>query len=479
MAMSITGYVECGIARARAELGLSPEAGIAAEAVGTVWKYALAAALAEQWGGEAALREFLHAGRITREELAAAAERWLPELAAMRPGLPLPEHLQPRVVLLAVDAVQSERLCPELLFPPAPVTLPARPIHALLFSAFPHVGNELYPLMVDAYTAGAECDVVGIHPDWLAGNSFRRAILFDAQRLALREVDIIGQPEITSASLLALDLRHEHEHHRRLERALPGVRVRNPSAGARKLDNKIWTGRCWQQAHLPTPSFTVLGKGLPLVQAEQMLRDFAGNAAVVVLKPADGTEGRGVVRVSPGAAQTRAVLAPMLRQGDVLIMAEHGSVCYRAAEGILPIALRVHVCWDGEHAHAESGYAQVACAPREIASAGRGGSIAPLAEIWPHLCLRDGTPMPADAAGWHTLRATAEAGVCALAAVLDTAMPALLGIDLLLDSDGAGQLGPLLLEANPRPAGLGHAHWLGPDGPTREPGVSLHLWQNA
>ncbi len=474
--MSITGYVEHGIARTHAELGHSAGAEIAAAEVGTVWKYTLAAALAEQWGGEAALREFLHAGRVTRDDLAATAGQWLPELAAAMPGLPLSESVQCRVAMLAVDAVQGERLCPELLFPLAPVTLPARPIHALLFSAFPHIGNEVYPLMVDAYTAGAVCGVVGIHQDWLTENSFRRAILFDAQRLELLEVDIAGQPAISSATLLALDLRHEHENHRRLEDALLGVRIENPSAGARKLDDKIWTGGCWQQAQLPTPSFHVLEKGLPIARAEQALRDFSGGAAVV-LKPADGTEGRGVACIQPGAAQARALLAPLLQHGDVLVMAEHGTVCYHAAEGVLPIALRVHVCWDGEHAYAESGYAQVARAPREIASVGRGGRMAPLAEIWPHLCLRDGGPLPVGEAEWRLLRATAEAGARALAAALGAAMPALLGIDLLLDSDGAGRLCPLLLEANPRPAGLGHAHWLGEDGPTREPGVSLRLWQ--
>lgn len=50
--------------------------------------------------------------------------------------------------------------------------------------------------------------------------------------------------------------------------------------------------------------------------------------------------------------------------------------------------------------------------------------------------------------------------------------PVLTGVDLLLD-DG---LAPVLLEANGRPAGHGHARFVTPDGPGDEPGVSVAMW---
>ncbi|HEX2949739.1 MAG TPA: hypothetical protein VHV83_09250, partial [Armatimonadota bacterium] len=51
------------------------------------------------------------------------------------------------------------------------------------------------------------------------------------------------------------------------------------------------------------------------------------------------------------------------------------------------------------------------------------------------------------------------------------------GVDLLLDADDGGTIQPILLEANGRPAGMGHSRFITPDGPTDEPGVTMHLWQ--
>ncbi len=475
--MIITDVIERGISRAYQELGHLPGAELAPAQVGTVWKYVLLALLSAQSGGEEALRRRLTAGEIDRDELSMEVERLLPEAATVWPGTPLPEALQQRVLMLAVDAVQSERLCPELLLSPSPISLPDRPIHALIFSAFPHITNELYPLMVDAYVARSECDVIGIHEQWLTGRTFRRAIFCDEQRLELYEADICGQPAISSAQVLALDLRHERQPHRRIEHLLQGIRVFNPSTGARKLDDKAWTGCCWQQAGLPTPAFRVLPRNLSSAAAQQTLDEFAGGNTHMVLKPADGTEGRGVTRLHPHAADTAGLAAALAQGGAVLIMAEHGSVHYHRASAALPLTIRLNVSWDGEIAQAESGYAQVAQTPTGIASVGRGGSIVPLWQLWPHLCLAHDRPFTPDEADWRRLLATAEAGVCALAAALSADMPVLVGIDLLLDVDAAGRLFPLLLEANPRPAGLGHAHLVEIHGPTREPGVSSRIWR--
>ena len=53
----------------------------------------------------------------------------------------------------------------------------------------------------------------------------------------------------------------------------------------------------------------------------------------------------------------------------------------------------------------------------------------------------------------------------------------LAGIDIVLDTDGAGAATPVLLELNPRPAGLAHARFLPGAGEGRgEAGVSLCMW---
>jgi hypothetical protein len=49
----------------------------------------------------------------------------------------------------------------------------------------------------------------------------------------------------------------------------------------------------------------------------------------------------------------------------------------------------------------------------------------------------------------------------------------LVGLDVVLDIDKKGTPVAVFLEANSRPAGLSHAHFLGAASP---PGVSLKLW---
>ena len=193
---SMIDYLEQGIARAHAELAHPPGAGFAPEEMGTVWKYALVALLLAHCGGAAACRS------LPRDALTALAERRLPELAAAREGLLFPEPLQHRIITLAVDAVKSERLCPELLLAPEALMLHNRPVHALIFSAFPYITNELYPLLVDALVAGAAVQVVGVHESWLTGATFRRAILPADVRAELVEAEISVAPPISSAQVL-------------------------------------------------------------------------------------------------------------------------------------------------------------------------------------------------------------------------------------------------------------------------------------
>jgi len=474
--------IENGLLRARNELGLTSDVEIAPAEVSVVWKYTLVEWLSERWGGVEAIRHALRTGELTRDALCESVETWLPALKVAWHGAPVPEHLHRRIIDLAVDAVQSERLAPELLLSPTPVTLPDIPIHALVFSVFPHITHDLYPLMVDAYVANGGGQVIGVHESWLTGGSFHRAILFQEDNQGLIEADILGQPRIASAFVLALDLRQEHATHQRIEQALPGVHLRNPYAGARQLDDKAWTGQVWQRAGLVTPDFRLLPKGTAAEEILPALIEFTVQHRSIVLKPAHGTEGRDIAVIDMGAPAAINSAGEMIRQilstDAVLLTVRRGTVCYRAAASPLPFAIRLNVSWDGTCARAESGYAQVAPAPEMIASAGRGGALIPLSELWANLAQSDGTPLTPTADDWQQLLSTAQAGVTALGEVLGALMPALVGIDLLLEVNTAGHLLPVLLEANPRPAGLGHARLIDRHGPTSEPGISLHLWDS-
>ena len=402
----------------------------------------------------------MRAGEVSRREMRAFAESRFPLLSQ--------GEIWERLLDLNLDDLESERLCPEVQLLAQPMRLPDVPVHALVFSAFPHVANELYPLLVDAYVSepdAASFQVVGIHEEWLTNSGFRRAIFFNEEDQGLIEADIEESPSIRSAQVLALNLREEQASHQRIEAALPNVPFSNPSAGTAKLDDKSWTGACWRDAGLPTPDFLVSDNATP-----EALQRFAAEHIPLVVKPVDGTEGRGVILLQSAGD------LPALTE-NMLIMAERGNVRFAAEYSPVRCTVRLNVCWDGNRAVAESGYAQVAATADGIASAGRGGKIVPLPDLWSHLCRADGSPFSPGVADWRRICDLAAAGVTALAAALGTLMPRLAGIDLLLDIDEQDVLHPVLLEANGRPAGMCHSRYLTPDGPGDEPGVTEHLWK--
>ncbi len=364
--------------------------------------------------------------------------------AAVEARFPVDSEERSRAVDLALDALESAPLAPVPHLAP-PQRLPAAPVTALCFSAFPHIANEVYPLLVDACVAGASA--VAVHRDWLRDGGFRRALWLDDDG-GLTEADVLDAPPIARALALALDLRHERADHARLEAALPGAHWLNPTAGTDVLDDKAQTGHLWGQGGLPTPRMRRPGEPATAL------------GETVIVKSRNGTEGRGVARVPA---------ATVADDDPRLVMEVRGDVTVRGC----PCALRLNVSWDGAP-HAESGYAVVAGTPEGIASAGAGGRVIALADAWAALCRADGTPVAPTRADWQRLLALAEAGVAALH--LGPATPALVGVDLLLDAAPDG-LAPVLLEANGRPAGHGHARFVTPDGPGDEPGVSLRIWR--
>jgi hypothetical protein len=482
--MSTLDYLSEGEARARRELELAADASLSAAERGVALKYAVAAALGARPGGMAAIRAGMREGSLDLPGLRAQALEELASLldAARRAGwaehLERPE-LQARMVELAIDALLSERLAPEVLLEPESRALPDAPVHALVFSAFTHCTHELYPLLVDALSAGAQA--VGAHESWIAEGKLRRAMLLDAEADRLLEADLDPPAPVASAQVLALDLTREVESHQQIERALPGVPFTNSYAGARFLDDKVWTAATWANAGLNVPAYLTFAPGTPDGEMRTALADWlCTHDPKLVVKPADGTEGRGVALIDFAEAEGRANcfvrLHLLIGQGPALVMEERGMLRYASPWGPVRFAFRLNVCWDGEQAWAESGYAQAAGDPSGIASAGRGGRVAPLHEVWGHLQRPDGLAFAPDTESWETVTHAAEAGVAVLAQALGPSMPRLIGLDLLLDLED-DRIVPVLLEANPRPAGMSHARFVTAAGPTREPGVTRRLWR--
>lgn len=451
-------------------------------------KFALLDRLEDRIGTPEEARQRARDGHANREMLRAMAEEDLSELLeyARRTDHPLggawlsTTTAQSRLIDLALDALFSEPLAPEVLLPAQPETLPSGPLHGLLFSTFAHITHELYPLMVDAAAARPALPVIGVHLDWLAGARVRRAMRYDVAKDALREIDVRGDAYLTTAQVLGLALSREHQDHARAAATLADVPLTNPPAGAAALDDKVRTATIWRNAGLDTPAFLPLPRCRTTQAARDALVVFLGqHGQQVVLKPTDGTEGRGVGIFNVAFSAERAAafrhLEQLLHAGPVLALEERGSLRYESANGRLRCVVRICVSWDGATARAESGYAQVAATPEGIASAGQGGRVLPLTGLWPHLCREGGRRFTPSTDDWHALLNTACAGATALAGALGAQMPALIGLDLLLDYD-AGRLQPVLLEANPRPAGMARCCLLTADGPADEPGIAPRLW---
>jgi len=484
--VSTLDFLNDGEARARGELELAPDQALSEAELGTALKYALAASLADLFGGVAEIRRAARGGALTVAELRVAAAKELRKLAeaARQADHPIwAEHLgrpvlQARIADLAIDALLSERLAPEIILAPGSRALsPHPPLHALVFSAFTHCAHELYSLLVDALTAGVHA--AGAHESWVAEGTLRRAILLDAEADRLLEVDLDPPASVASAQALALDLTREAESHQKIESALT-VPLTNPYAGARCLDDKVWTAAAWANAGLEAPAYLSFAPDAADGEMRAVLADWlCSHTPALVVKPADGTEGRGVELVDfgrpGGGAACFAHLNRLIARGPALVMEERGQLRFTSSQGAVRFTLRLNVCWDGDRAWAESGCAQAAGDPAGIASAGRGGRVTPLIEVWQNLQRSDGTPFTPTAADWQTVLGAAEAGTAALARAIGPAMSRLIGIDLLLDLE-ADRIVPVLLEANPRPAGMSHARFVTAAGPTVEPGVTRRMW---
>lgn len=422
-----------------------------------------------------------------------------------------------RIANLAADTLISERLCPEVevrteTLTPGQVNVilgGARP-HAVVFDAFPHVANELYPLMVDAVAAGGGQAVIGVHSEWIRctpaqGRSTpragaARAILYDARRDVLVEASVPEGEEIgfASALLLCLGPEEERDRHRALSVRLSRckVAVRNPYRGSALADNKSATVAAWRKAGLATPK-TVMAISLSGLQAGvELLSRYGCTARGLVLKPNMGTEGRRVTvlptslegALDPNPLQQ--ALADTLHQdGGWLVQELRGNVGVRAEAGRprcaakdaapVPVVFRLVVSAVEGAWEVESGFA-VAAARRDLpASPSRGGVVLPLAEAWGALASTDPPyqPIAPTERDWRTLVRAAEEGAQALAAVRKGAFPTLLGLDILLERGDDGRLNPVLLEANARPAGLGHCRFVARSGPGYTPGVSLRIWR--
>lgn len=381
-----------------------------------------------------------------------------------------------RLVELAAGAVLSEALAPEVCIAPRAAAAPfieGQWHHALCFVAAPLFTHEFYPLAVDALARDAarhgrpRFALLGTHLDWLDRRGrISRMLCLDAAAGCLRETELLMPLAPHSAQFLCLGA-EEQLLHAQWSARLQCPQV-NPAAAAQRADDKGRTLEGWAGAGLRVPAWQRWDHG-GVAGARRALE----RHPEVVIKPNWGTEGQGVAFFRAGDEEALAArLALLPAQEEVLLQQRADAVCYRDphAGTLHSLALRLNVsCAEGVHT-AESGYAQVGAGPDRPAAASQGSECRTIDEVLPHLVRRQGgQPVAMSDQAWAAVLAAAEAG----ARLFDDLL--LVGVDLVLALTEAGEPEPVLLEANPRPAGLSHSRFV--QGPERGlPGVSLRMW---
>ena len=389
-----------------------------------------------------------------------------------------------RLIDLALEAVLSEPLAPELCVKSAPSSphelssaLPGAWNHAVIFASPVFFTHEFYPLAVDACVHDSEhvgnprINVLAAHIDWLTGHGQLKRILyldFTSGRFVETDLDVPMRPD--SVQFLCLGSQ-ERKKHAAISQHLKCVQL-NPVSPSSLADDKAATLAAWSALGLEVPAYQEIAPG-DLAAAFCFLDSFAE----IVVKPNQATEGEHVAFFQRSQARARLELERHLEccweQGAAIAQQRRDGVCFRnpASGANQTLALRLNLAFDGERHCLESGYAQLGQDEQSPAACGRGGHIIPVAEALSSLTY-GGRPIRLDSRDWHRVREQAERA----AALFEELM--LLGLDVLLDIDLHGNIMPVFLEANPRPAGLSHSRLLADDPfMPAQTGVSIKLWR--
>ena len=314
-------------------------------------------------------------------------------------------------------------------------------------------------------------NILGVHKDWLSPGGAQRAIILDKDGL-VKEVAFAEPVPLHIVQILHLPLKGERQLHEELsqrfhDRGIPQI---NPYAhSAERADDKARTHALWEQCEqkIVSPKYTLIPRGSSPEEIAEHLRTFMENEELsdVVIQPNRGTEGHRVERFSVGTDIGSALLHikdQVLPQDDAIVREMRGNVRYtdRSSGSFLNVTFRVNVAWNGSEFVAESGYAQVAKDERMFpASRGRGGTIVDINESLANLyCPRYGRFIPVNE-DIAAMKKAAENAARALNAGLDSKdYLKHIGIDILLEVEKSGAgVTPVVLEANPRPAGLSHS----------------------
>lgn len=389
----------------------------------------------------------------------------------------LDSYYRNRIIQGVLEEIYSERVSPPPQIHIEPMSPPPKEacVHAVLFQHGACIGNELYPLMIDAYDhncrMGRSRYVMGVHVDWLTSDGFAaRAIVLDVDNDAFIEAPLAPSLAFDSVQLLAVSAKTRRAISRKIA-SRPVVQV-NPYSLCDAMDDKFLCWKRWRKANVLSPPARILPRK-SVIDWETMSRllqelryesDFPSEQ--VVIQPNRGTEGRDTNAFTLDDPAMVEHVHRIANRDDVLIRCAVASVeMHRPnAQDYAFFDLRINVC-DGA---AESGFFLVAQPGSVVASPARGGRIVEWRRGDPfRLRTIDNSAIhELDDSAWRVVRETAEKA----ASVFEDCR--LAGVDVRLDRC-KNVWRAWALDINPCPAGLMYACYL--DG--REQGVTRRLWR--
>ncbi len=392
-----------------------------------------------------------------------------------------------RIIELAMEAVLSEPLAPEICikFSYLPqhefsVTLQGEWNHAIIFSSALFFTHEFYPLVIDAFVHDSEnfgrprINVLGANMDWLnEDGTLKRIIYLDFTTGRFIETDLELYVRADSAQFLCLGDQEINKHALLSQRF--NCKQLNPLGVSQFADNKAATLSGWSALGLTIPAYQEVKAG----ELDTAMR-FLDSFEEIVVKPNQATEGKLVDFFRRDQAESKIGLEQHLNNcwelGAALVQQRCDGIIFRdlATGTTHSLALRLNLAFDGKCFCLESGYAQLGLNEHYPAACGRGGYIVAINEVLSGLISRydaKGKPIELSEKDWYKIREQSERAAGLFPGLL------LIGLDVLLDHDPYGNIIPVFLEANSRPAGLSHSRLLTEDiMSSTQNGVSLKIW---
>jgi len=328
---------------------------------------------------------------------------------------------------------------------------------------------------------GHKVNVIGVHYNWLTddGKASRGIIVDNSWRV--KEVEFEEPVDLNVIQILHLPSEDERETHKRLStffssRGIPQI---NPFDSSCRADDKFTTHELWSNLkdNLNSPAYALIKKGKSIKEALRVLARFSREISdsrekktvEVYVQPNTGTEGRMVnmftLNLSKEPNEWTDVtehLSRILRVDDALVRERRGNVLFKRPSdprGLFRyISIRINAAWDGSKFVAESGYAQTSRdASIPVASRSRGGDIISLNDAFKNLYYKvhgKYSKLRIQPSFLSKIKKAVEVAAGGLNIGLNKEdYLKMVGIDILLEVDG-GDVKPVLLEANPRPAGL-------------------------